>query len=376
MPKPPVLIVLMLIIVVTGGRASVQPTLAQPATPILIDALAWSPDGQSIAYTQIESDAYRHSLWRLDVAKRQVSQLAAAAPDVFLPQWSADCTQVGFISLVDPISVGVVSVDGSFYLDLSRDYGTFLPKLAWSPTENWLAGIETEQGDLWLLRPLDPINLTWDVDWPVTDFKWSPDGSTLVFGTGTMTTLLKVDVHTGEVEMLRQIATRQRSLFPDWTPDGSMISYVIAEDETSAGLWVSDTTTGAHKRIYSGLTRQPIWANQTMQVLVPTQAGWLILDSEGEQVAFFEVPPNAQFRGWSPDDHLILYQFANGQGTEQTRMLDVATQTVVDEGDGSMATFAPDGATIAYVEYVNRSVYLSLYTVADGSRQRLLEIKP
>lgn len=376
MPKPPVFLVLMIIMVVAGGRVSVPPSLAQPATPILIDALAWSPDGQSILFTQIEADGYAHTLWLLDVDARQVSQLAAAAPDVFMPQWSADGSQVGFISLVDPISVGMVSTDTNQYRDLSSAYGTFLPKLAWSPTENWLAGIETGEGDLWLLRPFDPVNLTWDVDWPVTDFRWSPDGSAIAFSTSTptATTLLRVDVTTGVVETLRQIEASQRTFFPDWTPDGALVSYVIAEDMSTAGLWLHDAQRGIHRRIYSGVTRQPLWANHVMQVLVPTAAGGLILNSDGDELGLLEVPPTSQVRGWSPDDRWLLYTTFDGRGVEHVRLVEVASQTVVADWLGSLATFAPDGASVAYVEYVNRSVYIGLYRLADGRTTRLWEL--
>lgn len=378
MPKHTRLVTLIVVLVVMVGSHPPRAGRAQPTTPVIIDALAWSPDGSTLAFTQIHADAYAHTLWLLDVEQQQTTPLAPTAPDVFMPQWSADGAWLAFVTLVDPIGVAMVSADNTRYVDLTAGLGPFLPRVAWSPTENWVAGIETSQGDLWLLRPDDPLNLTAEVRWPVTDFQWSPDGKSIAFSTTTptATTLLRVNVATGEVETLRQIEVSQRTFYPDWTPDGTKVSYVIAEDATTAGLWLHDAQRGIHRRIYSGLTRQPLWANHALQVLVPTATEWLILDSEGQQVAALELPPNSQARGWSPDDRLLLAQFTDGRGVEYARLIEVATQRVVDEGVGSLATFAPDGATIAFVEYVNRSVYISRYQVADGQQTRLWEITP
>jgi Tol biopolymer transport system component/DNA-binding winged helix-turn-helix (wHTH) protein len=148
------------------------------------EGLAFSRDGQSVAYTSFP-DA---TLWRSKVDGTERRQLTFPPLRVFLPRWSPDGKQIAFNADLPEVArnVYVVSSEGG--------------------TPQRILPSEQSQADV----------------------NWSPDGNSLVFGT---LFVANAPIYTFDLQSKRvsTLAGSNGLFFPRWSPDGKYIAAIATE---------------------------------------------------------------------------------------------------------------------------------------------------
>ncbi len=161
------------------------------------------------------------------------------------PRWSPDGGLIAFsrnfgTEFNPQLDAFVINPDGSGEANLTGDlsYDDFVTD--WSPDGTWILFTSDRGGnlDIWKMRPdgSDPQQLTNSAteEWgPV----WSPDGSTIAFCTGLMSSHIWLMDPDGSNQ--RQLASTTDGCDPSWSPDGSQIAY----DSHASGvtqIWLVD----------------------------------------------------------------------------------------------------------------------------------------
>lgn len=217
----------------TGSVASARPITGAAER---IEAVAVSPDGQSLAFDSDRSG--NMDIYRMRIDGSGLQQLTRNAADEFRPLWSPDGKQLTFVSFRGGNrDLYVVSADGS--------------------SERLLAG--------------GPMH-----EWPGT---WSPDGKQVVFYSdrgGGYRNLWLVPSTGGSATQL----TRGGGIAPRWSPDGRLIAY--AGGPTTADLNLISVAGGPEKT----LVRQSLFGP------VITASGW---SADGRTIYFRVLRPEGGY---------------------------------------------------------------------------------
>jgi TolB protein len=271
-----------------------------------IFSFAWSPDGQTIAYADTlpydkqdpgsRSDAlfvapaYGGKPFRLHVAE---------SAGIILAGWSPDGKEVLF--WVTPGHSASLMADGLYLFSLS------------------LAGGKPNQIATTLLYP----------EW----LSWSPDGRKLmaVAGSGREIWhnkyLVVYDAKTGKcTELPRRPGTV--TFYPDWSPDGTRISYLQADEREDAGgvdyanwkktwsLWIADADGANARRLDEAGTGidYALWSRDGAHIVyLKDNAVWLINANGGSPVRIVDLMPGQKdlqhyygYTSWA--DQLAYYR--------------------------------------------------------------------
>jgi len=186
--------------------------------------LAWSRDGQWVAYVSFPDD----TLWRCRTDGSEKVQLTNSS-HATLPQWSPDGSRIAFVAAVwgKPWKVYLVSAEG----------GTPQPAVEESRPE------------------VDPT--------------WSPDGKKLMFGRisaqadAEPLAIEMVDLATHSMETLPGSEGR---FSPRWSPDGR---YVAALSSDSRSLWLYDFRSQQWAQWYAvtdGSVGFPVWSSDSQSL--------------------------------------------------------------------------------------------------------------
>ncbi len=310
-----------------------------------IGAVRVSPDGKRVAYTVSDAvmspdkSEYVAQIWVADAdGKGSAVQLTYAEKSSDNPRWSPDGSMLAFTSSRSGKSnLYVLRLVGGEAEQLT-DVKSGVANFAWSPDGKRIAFLlrdvpsEDEEKNnkgkddwRWIdeavkLNRLNVINVEKDAkgkreprrltgDANVEgDFKWSPDGKTIVF-TRTKAPkvdywptadLLAVDVASGEVKTLAATTAAEGS--PAYSPDGKWIAFTISDDP-------------------------PRWAGYQRLALIPAGGGTpkLLPETFDAQPAVID---------WSGDGKQIY--FVETRGTvSRVAALDVATGTVREINNGN-----------------------------------------
>jgi TolB protein len=196
---------------------------------------AWSPDGARIAYgVSACPDRYTGCYTEL------LSDAVAGGPSATLrdrtrdgsyldPTWSPDGHSVAYSFVVSQaqLEVRVIGADGTGDRLLTPGI-----RPAWSPRGDWIAFSDTH--DLYVIRPdgTGRRRLTSDAGGE-DDPSWSPDGTRLVFnGNSSGRSLLYTIRLDGSGETA--ITSGGNDIQPAWSPDGKTIAFV--SDRGRAGV--------------------------------------------------------------------------------------------------------------------------------------------
>ncbi len=198
------------------GSDAVQLTYAEKSS----ENPQWSPDGRMIAFTSSRSG--KNNLYVLRLIGGEAEQLTDVKSGVGSFAWAPDGARIAFVmreALTDDEEKGNKGKDDWRWIDenvkLSRLNVINLQKDANGKREPRQLG--------------GSVNVE-------SDFKWSPDGKTIVFTRTKMpkadywpsADLLAVDVATGNVKTLA--ATNAAEAEPFYSPDGKWISFSMSED--------------------------------------------------------------------------------------------------------------------------------------------------
>jgi len=159
------------------------------------DAPAWSPDGQTIAFSSARDPSSNPTLYVMNADGSGLRRVTEDVADAWEPAWSPDGRRIAFGRVVGGVGnnrdgeVFVVNADGSGLLNLTRN-----PAMDHSAT-------------------------------------WSPDGRMIAFSSYRDNTRRRP---TTDVHVMNADGSRQRNLtrnpaadmFPVWSPDGQRIAFV------------------------------------------------------------------------------------------------------------------------------------------------------
>lgn len=229
------------------GRASAPTGLVQLTSSPSLDAFpAWSPDGQTLAYSSDRSGTFEIHLRALSAGGRRDALTSDGQRNV-QPAWSPDGTSIAYHS-VRRGGVWVIAAGGGD----PRQISPFGSRPAWSPNGEQIAFqaapyTEPNGGafemfgpsSLWVVSSTGgvPRQVTrpWNPEGGHVRPNWFPDGQHLLFASQGIrsTQLYKVHVDTGDATMLLDAGTRV--LDPTLSRDGRSAYYVRLDEHFD--LW-------------------------------------------------------------------------------------------------------------------------------------------
>lgn len=203
---------------------------------------AWSPDGTMLAVTRVDSQA----LVLLRTDGTELAQLTHNDRNNYLPVWSADGTQLVFMSQdgsdTNTAEVAIIEVDGSgerlLTDDDAWDYGA-----SFSPDGKQIVFGSERDGRwrLWMMNADGTDQHPLPTEAHGNAPAWSPDGTTIVF---TSDRDGDDDLWAANPDGSDQRNLTSNSAHDDnaaWTPDGQHL--VFSSDRTGrTEIWMIDAT--------------------------------------------------------------------------------------------------------------------------------------
>lgn len=259
-----------------------------------VQAIAWSPDGQQIAYEDLQRPGIRaveQGLWRVSICHgipRKVhlnpqpmatqSYLAGWSPDgKYLLYWSGTMMSASMAADGGPLME--VPISGGWPVRVVRAMLMYQSFLAWSPDGQRLAVIDGGGRQTGVRKQLavasvpGPAHVLTDKHHAAVDPAWSPDGNWIAVSSEPVTRQTE-----NEAAILPSIAHRRiwlvaangsterqltRTDFederPEWSLDGSHILFARIHNR-SVQLWLMRADGSEQHRVVARLTPSPIEA--------------------------------------------------------------------------------------------------------------------
>lgn len=191
----------------SGRRVLVLESVGLPP-PSPYAAMTWTPDGETIAYSQYRSigDKSETSIWSVEVATGRTKQLMALEEPHPIVQisWSPDGSQLGLVTV--PLadigaespsgsSIWVLSADGAQQKEILKGLGVVWG-FAWAPGSGNIAFVQEKNSrrDLWLVNvdtgDLKQLTTSGDMQLNVA---WREDDRMIVDGLGDSVTLVALE---------------------------------------------------------------------------------------------------------------------------------------------------------------------------------------
>lgn len=230
---------------------------------------------------------------------------------------------------------------------------------------------------------------------------WSPDGTRIAFNTEASKIVPEdtngrddvfvVSLTTGEVlrasvdSQGRQTRSGVDSYHPDWSPDGSRLTFVSdqldpKDDDSWQSIYVKDLTTGA-VQLFSPQGRYnasaPAWSPDGRQIAWQASGTGIMVQDLGEgNVRVAVADRDAGTPVWSPDGTRIAYDsalediFVTNLASGQRDKVSFAGEP----GTGSyVPAWSPDGSSILFISTAGPTPGSALY-VRNLATGRLVEV--
>lgn len=357
MRRPVVRLMLILPIALVGCGGNSLPNLGaqfqkmwSPCSGITIGQPAWSPDGQTLAYT-ISGQA-TNALYLTDMSTGMTTKLADVVTDPIAPEWSPDGASMLFGTVIaHDIDYGAeyqlfyVDLDGSKHIVSEQLWGQ-LDSHKWSPDGTKIAA--SYYGPVELTSDLVVLSVDGEIIWQLSQIyhedllvslgDWSPDGTHLALRltSGAENFLAIVGASGDDLKIFSPHPIDYGSI--QWSPDGTHIAFTT------------------HKINSSNIALNIVHFDGTdLRVLANDLAG--------------------QF-AWLPDSKGIIYVRLNGEVvTISTDGSSQSTLTTIPVGF-NYQDFSPDGTMIAYTNPGRYGAYDLFVRNIDGSNLRNLTHNP
>jgi Tol biopolymer transport system component/secreted PhoX family phosphatase len=300
---------------------------------------AYSPNGQSIAWTSNRSGTYQIYTMNADGSNKQ--QITAGPAIHGWPQWSPDGTQLvywGFNETTGQSNISICAADGSNAIDLVTSSAGRMDRPAWRPDGAYIGYAAADaQGnwDIWVITVdgSQSWRLTSDAQME-TNPLWSPDGMVIAYKVApnkaynlTIENFIKVDNGFDNPEYLEWDSIKSIQM-NDWSPDGQYITYT-AEVNTNAS--------GEDRISYVALVEDVSMDGPTVSGTPVLLSGGLTLGDRGPR--------------FSPDGSQVVF-WAWDQASAATLWLAAAdgshTRRLTTGGFDMYPAWSPDGQTIVF----------------------------
>lgn len=358
--------------VATGARTVLASVAEIVATP------TWSPDGLQVAYSEINrADGHRPVVHVVDIVDRR-DRVIAAGRD---PAWSPDGTRLAILREQSPPSVvpnalTVVRPDGSVVAEVAGDAGL---AFSWSPDGRELA---YERGDLraLLVARADGdggrIVATAETNGGVTDVRWAPDGTRILFDfdrpppapfADPPTQLFAIDAASGFVQQLTHDAVPHSQ--PTSSADGKRLADVRGAGSRSE-IELMNADGSAARAVALGT--QPALSADGARIAYVHAGSIAVARADGRRV---RVLARGSWPAWSPNSRLLAYVRSNAvwtihsDGTHSRRLLRIPSVTP--------NPFVPAGAPLTATWVDKNHIYLqgvSTIIRPDGSHRRAINL--
>jgi Tol biopolymer transport system component len=193
-----------------------------------------SPDGRQLLFC-VRGPEVAH-IWKMPAGGGDPERVLMDPMEQIWPRWSPDGQKIAFHSNLD---IWVVSVAGGPALRLTEQEGPDICP-TWSPDGREIAFNSTRSGnvDVWIVpvqggeaRQLtnDPAD-DWAHAWPGGSGSWSPDGTSIVYGSSLSGNwnIWVAPTAGGEPRQLTNDPAYEQ--WPTWSPDGRWVIFCRAGD--------------------------------------------------------------------------------------------------------------------------------------------------
>lgn len=214
---------------------------------------AWSPDGQSIAYTAQEVGVDFRHVYIVPATGGPPVRLTSNRFEDHSASWSPDGERIVFVSepaeFSNPTALWVTGATPGSELELLVNHETrMLNRCAWSPDgtriayEGYWMNYPDYVSDIFIVSVDDGTAIQWSPS-GILDYSpaWSPDGTRIAFSSNRSgdSDIWVKDVDGGDAVQLTD--NPEYDSTPSWSPDGSRIAFVSRRDGYS-NIWVMSST--------------------------------------------------------------------------------------------------------------------------------------
>jgi Tol biopolymer transport system component/DNA-binding winged helix-turn-helix (wHTH) protein len=392
-------------------------------------SLAWSPDGKVLRFAHGEQKTANSSIWEVSADGKNLHPVLPGwhqPPGEFGGRWSADGRYYFFLSseegtfsvwvrreksdfplLSEPgppirltgspmnIDVIVPSQDGRRLFATSgrgrmelvqqasgskqfvtRFNGAEIRDARFSPKGDRIA-LKGSDGNLWQSRPdgTGRVQLTTGL-YDLTDPRWSPDGTKIVFDAvkqGGPYNIYSVRGEGGAVEEL--LPEDQVHVYPDWSPDGESIAYSSRADKNAnppadEAIYVLELRTRKTTKLPGsdglkfprwspdGRYLAAFWGNFEKVMLFNFQARQWKEIAHGDSLSALYWSADAQYLFFEDvlGPHEPVYRIRPSAGKVE-RVTDFETVLASGAIRCQFAGFAPDGSLMAIVNRGSNDIY-------------------
>ena len=239
--------------------------------------VAWSPDGQRIAFSKTLSvPDIDYDLWVIDADGGNLVQLTQGPNQDQSPEWSSDGQRIAYTSRDEEGTqdLWVMDGDGSNPVNLTDDEAHNFG-VAWSPDGQRIAYIsidEEDTADIWVMdaNGEDPVNLTASSEDEFAP-SWSPDARHIAYvSRQDRESTADIWVMDSDGDNPVNLTNDQaNNLGPSWSPDGQRIAYVRQLGEEDEQIWVMNADGIDQVPLTEGFrsASRPVWTPDGSRVL-------------------------------------------------------------------------------------------------------------